>query len=83
MSPFTVTESAGESAGESVAARTSDRTAFTLPADPQLLVAEYIACILNGRPYPNAARRAAEAPGACPATVQEGIARILRGPLAS
>jgi hypothetical protein len=42
-------------------------------------VAEYLACILNGRPYPNAARRAAEAPRACPATVEEGIARILRG----
>jgi len=79
MSPFTVAESVTEGAAD----RSADRSAFTPPADPQLLVAEYLACILNGRPYPNAAHRAAEAPRACPATVEEGIARILRGPIAS
>lgn len=52
---------------------------YAPPADAQAAIAAYIACILEGRPYPDAQRRATAVPSTRPDTVQEGIERILRG----
>jgi hypothetical protein len=59
---------------------TSTTTVFTAPAAPtkQELIAQAIACIISGRPYPEHLRVTTYAVER-PRTVEAGITRILRG----
>lgn len=56
---------------------------YTGAASKQELIAEAIACIISGRPYPEHLAPTTYASSDCPpATCEEGIGRILAGPRA-
>ncbi len=59
-----------------------EAASYTPTTGPQAQIEEALGCIICGRPFPAHLAPAAQ-PVDAPATVAEGLARILRGPAAA